>query len=269
MPLSPVFIIFRPTDAYISLRHKDCIFMTKLSKIAIEIRRRESLLFYIGFEVLTAVAMKSIIFWDITPCSPLKVNRLLGGSYRLHLQGRRISRARNQRESCSSPAFTPVSFLAYSSTLKMEAICSSETSVDFKPEVHKIPTRVQCTVQVCELVESNLHPPPPHHRTVAGRSSVSLTQSPFVFPSICWCGPPLTSYMPGRSIPCTAQQHTSLHTVRCARLVHLCFKRATRHYIPEDSTLLPFVLSPVFRWPYSERCILNYKPRGHKYRTTQ
>jgi hypothetical protein len=24
-----------------------------------------------GFEVLTAVAMKSTIFWDITPCSPL------------------------------------------------------------------------------------------------------------------------------------------------------------------------------------------------------
>jgi hypothetical protein len=52
-----------------------------------------------GFEVLTAVVMKSTIFWDITPCSPLKVNRRLGGTYRLHLQGRKISRARNQRES--------------------------------------------------------------------------------------------------------------------------------------------------------------------------
>jgi hypothetical protein len=29
----------------------------------------------VGFEVLTAVVMKSPIFWDITPCSPLKVNR--------------------------------------------------------------------------------------------------------------------------------------------------------------------------------------------------
>jgi hypothetical protein len=26
----------------------------------------------VGFEVLKAVVMKSIIFWDITPCSPLK-----------------------------------------------------------------------------------------------------------------------------------------------------------------------------------------------------
>jgi hypothetical protein len=35
--------------------------------------------------------------WDMTPCSPLKVNGLFGGAFRLHLQGKRISRARNQR----------------------------------------------------------------------------------------------------------------------------------------------------------------------------
>jgi hypothetical protein len=28
--------------------------------------------------------MKSSIFWDITPCSPLKVNRRFGETYRLH-----------------------------------------------------------------------------------------------------------------------------------------------------------------------------------------
>jgi hypothetical protein len=33
--------------------------------------------------------MKSIIFWDMTPCSPLSVNRRFGGTYRLHLQGQR------------------------------------------------------------------------------------------------------------------------------------------------------------------------------------
>jgi hypothetical protein len=42
--------------------------------------------------------MKSIIFWDITPCSPLKVGRRFGGTYRLHLRGRRVSRSRYQRE---------------------------------------------------------------------------------------------------------------------------------------------------------------------------
>jgi hypothetical protein len=31
--------------------------------------------------------MKNIIFWGITLCSPLKVNRHFGGTYRFHLQG--------------------------------------------------------------------------------------------------------------------------------------------------------------------------------------
>jgi hypothetical protein len=47
----------------------------------------------VGFEVLAAVVMKSKIFWDITPCSPLSCRRNI-------------------------------------STLKMEAIFSSVTSVD-------------------------------------------------------------------------------------------------------------------------------------------
>jgi hypothetical protein len=45
----------------------------------------------VGFEVLTPVVMNSSVFWDITPCSPLKVNRRLRGTYRLHLQGLRIT----------------------------------------------------------------------------------------------------------------------------------------------------------------------------------
>jgi hypothetical protein len=40
----------------------------------------------VGF---TAVVMKSIIFWDMTPCSPLSYNRRFRGAYCLHLQGRR------------------------------------------------------------------------------------------------------------------------------------------------------------------------------------
>jgi hypothetical protein len=53
----------------------------------------------VGFEVLRMVVMN--IFWDITPCSPLP------------------------------PAFALISCLSYSSTLKMEAICSFETLADF------------------------------------------------------------------------------------------------------------------------------------------
>jgi hypothetical protein len=66
----------------------------------------------VRYEVLTAVVMKISIFWDITPCRPLKVNRRFWGTCRLHLYV----------ESC----------LAYSLTLKTEAMCSSETSADFQ-----------------------------------------------------------------------------------------------------------------------------------------
>jgi hypothetical protein len=30
--------------------------------------------------------VKSIIFWDMTPCSPLSCTRRFGGTYRLHFQ---------------------------------------------------------------------------------------------------------------------------------------------------------------------------------------
>jgi hypothetical protein len=53
---------------------------------------------YVRLEVLTAVIMKSRIFWDTMPCSPLKASTRFAGAYHFHLQGR-ISRARNQRES--------------------------------------------------------------------------------------------------------------------------------------------------------------------------
>jgi hypothetical protein len=51
--------------------------------------------YYVGFVVLTTVV------WYITLCSPLKVNRRFGGTYRLHLHGLRISRARKQRSVCN------------------------------------------------------------------------------------------------------------------------------------------------------------------------
>jgi hypothetical protein len=54
---------------------------------------------YAGFEVPTAVVLKSTVFRYITPCSPLRVIRRFGGTYRLHLQGRKISWARNLRQS--------------------------------------------------------------------------------------------------------------------------------------------------------------------------
>jgi hypothetical protein len=39
----------------------------------------------VGFEVLTAVVTKRSIFWDITPCSPSKVNPRFRGTSRANL----------------------------------------------------------------------------------------------------------------------------------------------------------------------------------------
>jgi hypothetical protein len=39
-------------------------------------------------EVLTAVGVKSSVFWDIMPCSLLEINRLCEGACRHRLQGR-------------------------------------------------------------------------------------------------------------------------------------------------------------------------------------
>jgi hypothetical protein len=38
------------------------------------------------------------VFWDLTPRSQLKVSRHFGRAYRFHLQDRRITQVRNQRE---------------------------------------------------------------------------------------------------------------------------------------------------------------------------
>jgi hypothetical protein len=45
-------------------------------------------------------------FWDITPCSPLKVNQRFGGTCRLHLQGRKIRQSKKQHEACSKQSET-------------------------------------------------------------------------------------------------------------------------------------------------------------------
>jgi hypothetical protein len=43
---------------------------------------------YVRFEVFTEVTTKNSVFWDVAPCSSC-MNRCFGGTYRLHLQGRK------------------------------------------------------------------------------------------------------------------------------------------------------------------------------------
>jgi hypothetical protein len=68
--------------------------------------------------------MKSIIFWDMTPRSLLSFNRRFGGTYRLHLQGRRNRFSRTSKQAGGKHLAEIIS-----ATLKMEAKFSSETSV--------------------------------------------------------------------------------------------------------------------------------------------
>jgi hypothetical protein len=42
---------------------------------------------FAGSEVLTAVIMKSFVFFDVKMCSQLKDKRRFGGNYGLHIQG--------------------------------------------------------------------------------------------------------------------------------------------------------------------------------------
>jgi hypothetical protein len=55
----------------------------------------------VGYEVLTAVVMKSSVLWDMTPYSLLKVNRRFGRRCRAHFQGHKISEARYQHKAVS------------------------------------------------------------------------------------------------------------------------------------------------------------------------
>lgn len=73
--------------------------------------------------VYGAERLKNTIFWYVTPCSLVKVQRRLGRICLVHLQARRESRKRE------SAFLFLVSCSAYSSTQIMDVVRSSETSV--------------------------------------------------------------------------------------------------------------------------------------------
>jgi hypothetical protein len=75
---------------------------------------------FVWFEVLTEMVVKSLLFWDITPCSRCKSTDISEE----HI----VSIFKVLLTAC----LMPVSCLAYSSTMKMEVTCSTGTSVDFQ-----------------------------------------------------------------------------------------------------------------------------------------
>jgi hypothetical protein len=68
-----------------------------------------------GYVVITAVVMRSFIFWEITPCSPLKITE----------------------QALLAACFMLVSCLDISSTMKIVAICSYETADYFQHTIRR------------------------------------------------------------------------------------------------------------------------------------
>jgi hypothetical protein len=52
----------------------------------------------IGVEVRTAVTIKSVVFWDVTPCSLIGVHRRYAVMYCLYIQGRRVSQENSKKQ---------------------------------------------------------------------------------------------------------------------------------------------------------------------------
>jgi hypothetical protein len=77
------------------------------------------------FKFLRAVIMNCTALWVVTPCS-LEIARPLATVYCLHLQDRLLNRGRNWQKLTSACLL----FLHVSS-LKLETLCSSETSGSF------------------------------------------------------------------------------------------------------------------------------------------
>jgi hypothetical protein len=110
----------------------------------------------VGFEVLTAVAMKSSVFLDIRLCSPLKASRRFGGTC-VHLQGRRLSHTTNQHEAgmfwaCNSACCLLHVGLLCGIFFYPDSVrgCSPETRVDFgRTALRHIPEDITLCIVIC------------------------------------------------------------------------------------------------------------------------
>jgi hypothetical protein len=111
------------------------------------------------------------------------------------------------------PPFTLVSCSDYSSTLKMEAKCSSETSVDFQALCWTLPfTLVSCSAYSSTLKMKALY---------SSETSVD-------FQALCL--PPAF-----RLVSCSAYSSTFKMEAICSSETSVDFQRTTRRYIPEDN----------------------------------
>jgi hypothetical protein len=108
---------------------------------------------FIGFEVFTAVTMKNAVIWDVAPCRSC-LDRRFGGTYRLHLQGRKI-RERGPSVACShlltlvphSRTFLPWRWRRYVPpkrrfTQELHGVTSQKTAFFKIAFVHRVSLRI-------------------------------------------------------------------------------------------------------------------------------
>jgi hypothetical protein len=91
--------------------------------------RMSYIVYFFGLQDLTAVAMKSSYLRGHSTIWSGGSLRRFGGAFRIHIQGRSVSEARNQHEAGRKYS---VSVSCYSLSLNMDVKCSSETSVDIQ-----------------------------------------------------------------------------------------------------------------------------------------
>jgi hypothetical protein len=97
----------------------------------------------VGFGMI----MQGTVFCNVVLCSLVGVCWHSRGMHYPHILGQRVTQARNQAILAASFLF--VTCLAYFLTVKMEAMCSTETLVNYKwTKWHHIPEN--CTLHVTE-----------------------------------------------------------------------------------------------------------------------
>jgi hypothetical protein len=110
---------------------------------------------FISFEIVNTsqavglgVIMQGTVFCDVMLCSLVGVHWHSRRMYYPHLLGQRVTQERNQ-QAILAACFLFVTCLAYFLTVKMEAICSTETLVTYKciawPHIPEI-----CTLRVTD-----------------------------------------------------------------------------------------------------------------------
>jgi hypothetical protein len=96
------------------------------------------------------MSVESIIFWNVTPCSPVEVHGLFTATYCLHLQGRRVSNKQKRKQKTKL-----VAYLSFSSALNEEAASYSETSANLYTLLHGVKSKKIFLFNVTDMSSSD------------------------------------------------------------------------------------------------------------------